>query len=130
MNTKPIVAYIRQHIPDVLAIYLYGSQARHQANSDSDIDIGILVPTYIDIHLLWNMMGEVSQMMDCHVDLVDLRAASTVMQYQIVTGKRLWEKGMHGRMFEMFIYNEKLALDERRKLLLEDIESKGRIYGR
>jgi len=60
-----------------------------------------------------------------------LRAASTVMQYQVITtGRRLWSAGLQADLFECFVLSEKTALDEARAPLLADIAATGRIYAR
>lgn len=44
----------------------------------------------------------------CPVDLLDLRAASTVMQYQIIiTGQRWWARDAQAPLFEVAILSEK-----------------------
>jgi hypothetical protein len=63
--------------------------------------------------------------------LLELRAASTVMQYQVLTtGRRLWARDAEADMFECFALNEKLALELARADLLRDIELEGSVYGR
>lgn len=66
----------------------------------------------------------------CPVDLLDLRAASTVMQHQILTtGERLWAKDVSAGLFEAAMLTEKLHLDEMRHDLLQDIQTRGTVYG-
>lgn len=66
----------------------------------------------------------------CPVDLLDLRAASTVMQHQILTtGERLWAKDVRAGLFEAAMLTEKLHLDEMRHDLLLDIQTRGTVYG-
>ncbi len=45
----------------------------------------MLVAGYADPLLLWNLASDLADMAGCPVDLLDLRAASTVMQYQVIT---------------------------------------------
>jgi len=62
------------------------------------------------------------------VDLVDLRTASTVMQYQIITtGERLWARDGQAALYESFILSEKTALDTARAPLLQDILRTGKV---
>jgi len=54
-----------------------------------------------------------------------------VMQYQIITtGQRWWHKDIQAPLFEAMILSEKTELDSARRLLLEDIQREGRVYGR
>jgi hypothetical protein len=46
---------------------------------------------YADPHGLWELAGDLEEVAGCPVDLLDLRAGATVMQYQIITtGQRWW----------------------------------------
>jgi hypothetical protein len=77
------------------------------------------------------LAGDLADMAGCPVDLLDLRAASTVMQYQIVTtGQRWWARDIQAALFEVAILSEKTALDTARAGLLDDIRRTGTIYGR
>lgn len=70
---------------------VFGSQARGTPRQDSDLDLAILALGYIDPNLLWSLSNEIANLVNCEVDLLDLRAASTVMQYQVIsTGKTVW----------------------------------------
>ncbi|HYK91540.1 MAG TPA: nucleotidyltransferase domain-containing protein [Acidobacteriota bacterium] len=40
----PLVEHIRREIPEVLAIYAYGSRARGEPQTGSDLDIALLLP--------------------------------------------------------------------------------------
>ena len=77
------------------------------------------------------LAGQLAGLSDWPVDLLDLRAASTVMQYQVLTtGRRLWAREPEAGLFECFVMSEKIALDEARAGLLHDIATEGRVYGR
>ena len=59
-----------------------------------------------------------------------MRAASTVMQYQILqTGRCLWANKLEADLFECFVLSEKLYLDQARAGLLDDIQKRGTVYG-
>ena len=69
-------------------------------------------------------------MADCAVDLLDFRAASTVMQYQILLGgERWWALDSQAALLEAAVLSEKTKLDEARVGLLNDIKATGRVYG-
>jgi predicted nucleotidyltransferase len=93
-STGPVVTLIRQQLPQAMAVYAFGSQVQGTANAQSDLDLAVLVAGYADPLVLWALAGELSDTVVCPVDLLDLRAASTVMQYQVITGGQcLWSAG-------------------------------------
>ena len=67
---------------------------------DSDIDLAVLVAGKADPVRLWELGQTLASELDRDVDLIDLRAASTVMQYQIITtGRRLWQTGAQAALY-------------------------------
>lgn len=120
---------IRATFPNAMAVYAFGSQVRGEAGSDSDLDLAVLVAAYADPLALWDLAGNLANVVDCPVDLLDLRAASTVMQYQVITtGQRLWASGVEVGLFECFVLSEKTNLDEARAPLLREIAATGKIH--
>ena len=76
-------------------------------------------------------LNTVADVAGCLVDLLDLRAASTIMQHQIITtGQRWWAGDFQAALYEAAMLSEKTELDTARAGLLGDIEKRGTIYGR
>jgi predicted nucleotidyltransferase len=73
---------VRAVFSHTLAIYGFGSRFNGFASVDSDLDLAILVAGNAEILKLWELSGELADLVGCPVDLLDMRAASTVMQYQ------------------------------------------------
>lgn len=131
MNQQIILKRVQDRLPDLLALYAFGSRIQGQANAESDLDLAVLVAGYADPLLLFDLAGELADAAGCTVDLLDLRAASTVMQYQIITtGVRWWQKDNQAALFEAAILSEKTTLDEARYALIDDIQHRGSVYGR
>ncbi len=127
---QSIILIIRTAFPTTLALYLFGSHAGGTANSNSDLDLAVLVAGYADPLRLWEISNDLANVVGCEIDLLDMRAASTVMQYQILqTGHRLWANKLEADLFECFVLNEKLDFDRSRANLLANIQKKGTIYG-
>lgn len=125
-----LIQAVREALPDSLALYAFGSRVHGTAGSHSDLDLAVLVGGYADPIRLWELSGELADVAGCEVDLLDLRAASTVMQYQVLsTGERLWARDHQAGLFESFVLSEKTALDQARAGLLSDIEREGKIHG-
>lgn len=130
MNLAKAQAHLQASLTDLMAIYLFGSQASGDANADSDVDLSVLVRGKVDPVRLWELAAELADIVGLPVDLVDLRAASTVMQYQIITtGRPLWSCGADARLYEVFILGEKTNLDQARAGLINDIYKDGLIHG-
>lgn len=126
-----IIAAVRAVLPDVRAVTLFGSRAGGAARDDSDLDLAVLLPGPADPVRLWEAGEAIARTLGVDVDLIDLRAASTVMQFQVITtGRRLFAEGGEADRYEMFVLGEMLALNEARAPLIADIEREGRVHGR
>jgi len=127
----PVVTAICARLPQAMAIYAFGSQVQGTAGVGSDLDLAVLVSGYADPLVLWDLAGSLADVAGCEVDLLDLRAASTIMQYQVIsTGQRLWAADVSAGLFECYVLSEKTALDSARAPLMADIALRGEVYGR
>lgn len=126
-----ITIFLRAQLSSLLALYHFGSHVEGTADIHSDVDLAVLVDGKVSAVALWELAQQLADEVGCDIDLVDLRAASTVMQYQIITtGQCLWARDAQVAIYESFILSEKTALDTLRKDLLADIEREGSVYGR
>lgn len=131
MDRLAIQRTVQERLPGLLGLYAFGSRIQSTARSDSDLDLAVLVAGYADPLELWDLAGELADLAGCPVDLLDLRAASTVMQYQVITtGQRWWAKDAQAALYEAAVLSEKTALDSARAALLADIGKEGSVYGR
>lgn len=126
-----IVATLRAAWPHTLAVYAFGSRVQGTAHAESDLDLAVLVAGYTDAVARWDVAQQLAVALGCEVDLLDMRAASTVMQYQVLmTGRCLWASQPEAALFECFVLNEKLDLDAARAPLLADISKRGSVHAR
>lgn len=131
MTLENLPKFLQERLPDLMAVYVFGSQITGGAGAESDLDVAVLSAGLIDPLLLWTLSGELADSIGIPVDLLDMRATSTVMQYQILTtGRRLWSSDARAVLFESFILSEKTALDTARAGLLADIQREGKVHGR
>ncbi len=93
ITPEQILQATRKLLPDVQAIYWFGSSAHGQTHTESDLDIAVLMPHRIDALACFAAQNKLAWEFNIEVDLVDLRSASTVMNYEVIrTGKRLFCK--------------------------------------
>lgn len=131
MNRDVLVQTLQSRLPHLLAVYAFGSRIEGTARLDSDLDLAVLVAGYADPLVLFELAGELADTVACPVDLLDLRAASTVMQYRIIiTGERWWARDTGAALYEAAILSEKTELDTARAGLLADIQHRGTVYAR
>ena len=129
-HSDQLITLITGTLQNCLAVYSFGSQVQGTANAHSDLDLAVLVEGYVPALVLWNLSSDLADIAGCPVDLLDLRAASTVMQYQVITtGQRIWSLNVSSDLFECFVLSEKTALDTARAPLLQDIQRRGSVYG-
>lgn len=127
-----IVSLIRATVPDVIAVYGFGSMARGQATAGSDVDLAVLAPARLTPEARWALQEQLAETLRQAVDLVDLRQASTVMASQVVTtGQLLFDADEAGRgAFEDLVYSTYARLNEERRAILERVAAEGTVYGR
>jgi predicted nucleotidyltransferase len=85
MNQAAILEVLQSRMCGLLTIYAFGSQIQGSAHAQSDLDLAVLREGYAEPLALWSLSGAVADVAGVSVDLLDLRAASTVMQYQVIT---------------------------------------------
>lgn len=125
-----IIAHLQAEFGSLMAIYAFGSRIQGTATPTSDLDLAILVEGKADPLALWNASADLGILLDHDVDLLDFRAASTVMQARILdTGERWWVRDEQASIYEAFVLSEKLRLNELRAGIIKDIQESGRIYG-
>ena len=130
---QQIVRFLKEKIPGLMGIYLFGSQADGTANADSDFDVAYLTerPEKRDALANFHLAVELGTLLGGSVDLIDLQNASTDFRFVIIsTGKRLFCSSEYFcDFFEMTAYSMYQRFEEERKPIIEDIKKRGSIYG-
>lgn len=131
MNFSPVLQLLQQRLPNLMAVYAFGSQVSGDADKNSDLDLAVLVAGYANVIELWDISSDIAELVNCEVDLLDFRAASTVMQYQILmTGQCLFAIDSSVGVYEAMVLSQMTALNEARAGLIQDIREEGAVYGR
>ena len=130
MNDTGLVEYIKKSIPDLIALYRFGSQAKGTARPDSDVDLAVLSRVALSELRRFELAQELATQLHRDVDLVDLRSASTVMRMQVIsTGECLFTVSdrLQGA-FEDLVYSTYARLNEERREILNDVRTRGSVY--
>ena len=122
---------IRRSVPDVYAVYRFGSTVSGTTHATSDVDLAFLASEPLDALLRWDLQEDLASDLHREVDLVDLRAASTVMRLQVVAeSELLWSCDATEReLFEMLTYSSYARLNEERRGILDQVRREGRVLG-
>lgn len=126
-----IVQRLREQVPEVLVIYLFGSAVTGGRHEESDLDVALLADAPLDRMRRWEIQQELAVELGQSVDLIDLLRVPTVLRMQVVsTGEVLWSGDENERAkFEMYVYSSYTRLNEERREILEQIRREGRVLG-
>lgn len=131
MDRHLITEFLSRHIPDMIAVYQFGSQVRGTAHPMSDLDLAVLARGLLSNEQRFSLAQELAVCLHRDVDLVDLRTASTVMRMQVLTkGQCLATRDERAKAeFEMYTYSDYARLNEERRELVKNITERGFVYG-
>lgn len=131
-RVRAAVATIRAAMPDVQAIYRFGSMAAGTDGPGSDLDLAVLGRHPLDPVVRFDLQEQLASVVRRAVDLVDLRAASPVMVMQVLAaGELLHDSAPEARgLFEDRAYGTYARLNEERRGILERVAAEGTVYGR
>ena len=125
-----ILQAVRAEVAGARAVYLFGSVAQGESRPDSDLDIAVALDGRADPVALWEAAGRIADRLHRRVDLVDLLAAPTTLQYEIVAkGRRLFAADRTVGDYELFVMSERHDLELKRRPIIDDIYRRGRVYG-
>ena len=123
--------------PEVLVVYLFGSQAKGKTQPLSDFDFAILTENALDLDERALLIGEITSVLETdQIDVVFLNQTRTVsLKFRIISeGKLIYCTVEDQRIkFEEKIIGEyhllKPFLDEYDRCFLEEVKSYGRRQG-
>lgn len=127
-----VIEALRKALPDLVAIYRFGSTATGQAVPGSDVDIAVLPSSPLDPAFRFDLQETLAVALHRSVDLVDLLQASTVMRTQVLeSAVLLFERDTAARLrFETAACSAYARLNEERRAILDQIRKEGTVYGR
>lgn len=121
---------LRRRLPDLVAIYAFGSRVRGDATAESDFDLAVLPARPLDAVARWELQEALARVIGANVDLVDLTRASTVLRVEILReGRLLFESDVPAReLFEATSLGAYARLNDERREILADIARTGRVH--
>ena len=127
------IQILRNKLPGLIAVVAFGSFGTEYERHDSDLDLAILLKepdNSVDPVKLWNLSQEIAKAIGRDVDIINLRQASTVFSYQVLTsGNTVYcSNEMILANFENLIMSMYLRFQEERKDILKDF-GKGFSHG-
>jgi predicted nucleotidyltransferase len=125
------VAEIRAALPEVVAIYRFGSSADGTTGRESDVDLALLTTAPLAAAARFDLQERLALALRRPVDLVDLRTVSPVMAIQVIArGALLYDGNAATRgAFEDRVYGAYARLNEERRGILDRIAVEGTVYG-
>ncbi|MDX2133274.1 MAG: nucleotidyltransferase domain-containing protein [Saprospiraceae bacterium] len=131
---QTIVDFLRERIPGVVGVYLFGSQANGTARPDSDYDVAFLLPAPNESPDPYNrfLLGaDLGDLLNQPVDLIDLQQAKTDFRFQIIsTAERIFcADKTTCDTFEMLAYSMYQRLELERRDIVEAVKKRGSVYG-
>jgi predicted nucleotidyltransferase len=129
---RAAVAALISAVPGLQAVYQFGSSVTGTEHPASDVDLAFLAAAPVDPLARFDVQQAVASAIHRDVDLVDLRAASSVMAMQVLsTGRLLHEADPVARgLFEDLTYGAYARLNEERRGILDRIAAEGTVHGR
>ena len=118
-------------VPDLVAVYRFGSTNAGMAGPESDVDLAVLARTRLEPVTRFELQGRLASVFRRPVDLVDLRTASTVLAIQVVAaGPPFYETSPTERgQFEDLTFSLYARLNEERRGVLDRVAREGSVYG-
>jgi predicted nucleotidyltransferase len=131
VDLRAAVTQIIAEVPDVDAVYVFGSVATGDDRPGSDVDLAFLAPRKLGAEARFRLQERIAAMLRRSVDLVDLRAASTVMAIEVLRhGEVVHDAHPTVRaVFEATTLSEYAYLNERRAGILADVKARGSVHG-
>ena len=121
-----VIHEIKKAVPNLIALYRFGSFATDYQTTGSDLDMAFLADKPLDNVIRWNLAQKIASLINRDVDLIDLFEASVVMRFQIIGyGTRIYcQEPSLCDNFECLVYSMYQRLHEERKDIIKDIQQR------
>jgi predicted nucleotidyltransferase len=80
---------IQSVVPDLKAVYLYGSRAQGKARPDSDYDVAVLAARPLEgKEMFFRFQLELAGLTESGVNVVDMQSLPIVLQFEVLRGRK------------------------------------------
>jgi len=126
-----IIKEILAKLPDVQAIYRYGSAGCVYERQDSDIDIAVLLNRTVSFQEITELSLSLMRLTGRDIDLHNMKELPVTLRVQIVLqGVRIYCKDkVAAEAYDSYTLSDYVRLNEERRFILEDIKQREQIYG-
>lgn len=130
IDTVKIVNILKEHLPTLQLVYLFGSQADGTSNEESDVDLAFYYTAKISNQARWEVQELVARKIAMDINLIDLHESNEVLDYEIATkGKCIFDNNGDN---EITFYLKSLGIyfdyQFSMRPLIEDILDRGSVY--
>ena len=130
LDKQLIIDTLKQEIPELQALYLFGSQNDGSATKKSDVDIAYLTQQTLTSLERWDVSQKLASLLSLDVDLIELSTTNTIFRYQILsTAERIYGDGYDVESFETLAYSFYLRFQEERKPIVDAIIKNKSVFG-
>jgi uncharacterized protein len=133
MFLPQLLHHIQSTLPQAQSAWLFGSAARNELRSDSDIDMAVLFEhgQAPDAWALRNLAQELARLVGRNVDLINIQSAPSVLQKEIIEARhRLFAKDVEKtENFELFALSQYRDYNERFATEFAKVAATGKVYG-
>ena len=121
-GVKTAILHVLEQFPEVKVASLFGSAARSQLTSRSDIDVAVAAETRLSLETRLAMAVQLSKALHREVDLIDLQdVAGEILQQSLCQGINLLQKdaGLYARPMQRLWFDQADMMPYRRRILAE-----------
>ena len=117
---EKLTSYLLEFFKEAKGIWLFGSYADKTYSENSDIDIAVYFNEDKSSLEIFKLKTELEFLLKKDVDLIDIKTANTVFQFEIVTKGIKLKTSKEVEDFENRVWWNYLTLQDDRKIILED----------
>ena len=130
LDKQLLIDTLKQEIPKLQALYLFGSQNDGSSTTKSDVDIAYLSQKPLNSLERWDVSQKLAALLSLDVDLIELSTTNTIFRYQILsTAERIYGGGYEVENFETLAYSFYLRFKEERQPIVDEIMKNKSVFG-